>query len=81
MSVSGGERSAGFADFLSGMHARPHYQDMKVSLLILAPASSATTKLEEQRKIQAQVKGSQLWIIKAKGHEIYVEKVDECHEV
>ena len=78
VSVSAGEGLAGYAEFLSGLDARPYYQDIKVPMLILAPANSAATKLEEQMEIQKQVKGSQLVIIEGKGHEIYVEKAEEC---
>jgi pimeloyl-ACP methyl ester carboxylesterase len=77
VSVSDGEGLASYAEFLSGLDARPYYQDIKVPMLILAPAQSAATKLEEQRGIQDQVKGSQLVVIEGNGHEIYVEKAEE----
>jgi pimeloyl-ACP methyl ester carboxylesterase len=78
VSVSDGEGLASYAEFLSGLDARPYYQDIEVPMLILAPANSAATRLEEQRGIQDQVKGSQLVVIEGKGHEIYVEKAEEC---
>jgi pimeloyl-ACP methyl ester carboxylesterase len=78
VSVSAGEGLAGYAEFLSGLDARPYYQDIKLPMLILATANSAATKLEEQRKIQEQVRGSQLVVIEGKGHEIYVQKAEEC---
>jgi pimeloyl-ACP methyl ester carboxylesterase len=78
MGVSDGEGLAGYAEFLSVLDARPYYRDIKVPMLIWAPANNAATKLEEQRGIQEQVKGSQLVVIEGKGHEIYVEKAEDC---
>ncbi|KAL3426710.1 3-oxoadipate enol-lactonase [Phlyctema vagabunda] len=76
--ISTGEGLAGYAKFLSGLDARPYLKNIKIPMLILAPARSAATGLEEQRSIQAQVPGSKLVVIDGEGHEIYVEKPDDC---
>lgn len=70
IAVQSGEGLAGYAEFLSGLDARPFLGDIRVPMLILAPAHSAATGVEEQRGIQAQVKGSKLVVIEGKGHEI-----------
>lgn len=76
--VSTGEGLAGYAQFLSKIDSRPYLKDIKVPTLILAPARSAATKLEEQRAVQAQIPNAQLVVIDGKGHEIYVEMPEEC---
>ncbi|KAK7712313.1 hypothetical protein SLS57_007784 [Botryosphaeria dothidea] len=40
--------------------------------------AGAATGVEEQRGIQAQVKGSKLVVIEGKGHEIFTEMAEEC---
>lgn len=42
---------AGYVEFLSKADARPYLEKIQVPMLILAPARSAVTKLEEQRLI------------------------------
>ncbi|KAF2227655.1 putative alpha/beta fold family hydrolase [Elsinoe ampelina] len=76
--VSSAEGLAGYAEFLSGLDSRAYLKDIKVPMLILAPARSAATKVEEQRGIQAQVEGARLVVVDGRGHEIYVEKAEEC---
>lgn len=78
--ISSGEGLAGYAQFLSTLDARPYLKDIRVPMLILAPANSAATKVEEQQALQKQVKGSQIEIIKGRGHEIYVERPEECQK-
>ncbi|KAG8629296.1 hypothetical protein KVT40_003161 [Elsinoe batatas] len=76
--VSSAEGLAGYAEFLSGLDSRAYLKDIKVPMLILAPARSAATKVEEQRGIQAQVEGAMLVVVDGRGHEIYVEKAEQC---
>jgi pimeloyl-ACP methyl ester carboxylesterase len=79
VAVSSGEGLAGYAEFLSSLDSRPFLELIKVPTLILAPANSAATKLEEQQMVQSKIQGSRLAVIHGKGHEIYVEKVEDCH--
>lgn len=80
VATSSGEGLAGYANFLSGLDARPFLKQISVPMLILAPANSAATKLPEQREIQSQVKGSKLEVINGRGHEIYVEMPEQCQK-
>ena len=76
--ISCGEGLAGYAQFLSSLDARPFLKEIEVPMLILAPANSAATRLEEQEEIQRQVKGSKMEIVHGRGHEIYVEMSGQC---
>ncbi|KIW36019.1 uncharacterized protein PV06_11674 [Exophiala oligosperma] len=76
--ISPGEGLAEYAQFLSTLDSRPFLKRITVPMLILAPANSVATKLEEQRWIQSQVKGAQMEIIKNGGHEIYVGASQHC---
>jgi pimeloyl-ACP methyl ester carboxylesterase len=78
--LSTGDGLAGYAEFLSKIDSRPYLKSITVPMLILAPARSAATKLEEQRSIEAQVPDAQLVVINGTGHEIYVEMAEECQE-
>lgn len=77
---STGEGLAGYAEFLSKADARPYLEKIQIPMLILAPARSAATKLEEQHAIHAHVANSQLVVIDGQGHEIYVEMAEECQK-
>lgn len=78
ISMSSADGLAGYAEFLTKLDARPFLSKIKIPMLILAPANSAATTVEEQTSIQKQVEGAKLEIIHGKGHEIYVEKPVEC---
>lgn len=78
ISASSGEGLAGYAKFLSSLDTRPLLSQISVPMLILAPANSAATRLEEQLGISRQVKGSKLVIIHGRGHEIYGDKAGDC---
>lgn len=80
VAISSGEGLAGYAIFLSTMDARPFLKDIKTPMLILAPANSAATKVEEQMDIHRQVASSQITVINGRGHEIYVEKPEDCQK-
>lgn len=60
------------------MDARPFLKDIQVPTLILAPANSATTKLEEQQKLLQQIPDARMEVVHGEGHEIYVEQPEEC---
>jgi pimeloyl-ACP methyl ester carboxylesterase len=72
------EGLASYAEFLCGLDARSYLAEIKIPTLILAPANSAATKVEEQRSIQQQIKGSKLVVVEGAGHEIYVDKANDC---
>jgi len=78
VAISSGEGLAEYAQFLSHLDSRPYLGQITVPMLILAPANSVATKLEEQMFIQRQVRGSSLDVIHSRGHEIYVEAPEEC---
>lgn len=78
VAVSTGEGLAGYAGFLSSLDARPFLEQIKTPTLILAPANSAATTLEEQRMVQEKIEGSRLAVIHGTGHEIYVEMAEDC---
>ncbi|OJJ05944.1 hypothetical protein ASPVEDRAFT_32283 [Aspergillus versicolor CBS 583.65] len=78
IAVSSGEGLAGYAEFLSSFDARSYLADISVPMLILAPAKSAATSLEEQLDIARQVKDSKLVVIHGQGHEIYGDKAADC---
>lgn len=78
IAVSSGEGLAGYAEFLASFDARPYLSQISVPMLILAPAKSAATSLEEQLRIARQVEDSKLVIIHGRGHEIYGDKAEDC---
>jgi pimeloyl-ACP methyl ester carboxylesterase len=80
VAVSSGEGLAGYAAFLSSLDARPFLMQITIPTLILAPANSAATKLEEQKAVQSNIPGSRLVVIHGKGHEIYVERAEDCQQ-
>lgn len=80
VALSTGDGLAGYADFLSSLDVRLLLENIKVPTLILAPAKSAATKLEEQEMVQKKIAGSKLVVIHGNGHEIYVEKAEDCQK-
>lgn len=80
MAVSSGEGLAGYAEFLSTLDARPFLSQIRVPMLILAPANSVATSVEDQKKIQEQVAGSRLVVVDGAGHEIYNDKAAVCQD-
>lgn len=78
IAVSSSEGLAGYAGFLSTFDARAYLPRVSVPMLILAPAKSAATTLEEQLDLARQVKWSKLVVIHGRGHEVYVDKAADC---
>ncbi|PSK46580.1 Checkpoint protein rad17 [Elsinoe australis] len=78
VAISSGEGLAGYAEFLSRLDSRPYLEEIRVPMLILAPANSVATKVEEQRTIQARVPGSELVVVNGKGHEIFTDGAEDC---
>jgi pimeloyl-ACP methyl ester carboxylesterase len=74
---------ADHAELLAKMDARKFVGDIKVPMLILAPTRSRMAPLDgpdSQRDLQARVKGSKLVVIDGAGHEIYVDRAEECQK-
>ncbi|KAK5232133.1 hypothetical protein LTR47_006662 [Exophiala xenobiotica] len=80
VAVSSGEGLAKYAQFLSTLDSRPFLKDVRIPMLILAPANSAATRLEEQKSIKEAIPNAELVVINGKGHEIYVEMAEECQK-
>ena len=80
MALSTGEGLAGYAEFLSVLDARPFLEQIRTPTLILAPAKSVATKLEEQRMVASKIQGSKLVVVNGEGHEIYVERPEDCQK-
>lgn len=78
IAVSSAEGLAEYATFLSTLDSRDYLTHIKVPILILAPANSAATPLEEQRCIKDAVRQARLEVINGRGHEIYVEMPEQC---
>lgn len=78
--VSSAEGLAGYAEFLSQLDSRPYLAGIHLPMLILAPANSAATTVEEQKQIAEMVKGAKIEVINGRGHEIYVDMADECQK-
>lgn len=78
VSVSDGEGLAGYAKFLSTLDARPFLAHIRVPMLILAPKHSAIMSVEQMEGVASQVPGSQLEIIDAPGHEIFINGAAQC---
>jgi pimeloyl-ACP methyl ester carboxylesterase len=83
VAVPGGDGLADYAGLLAKIDARKFVGDIKVPTLILAPTKSRMAPLDgqdSQRELQARVKGSKLVSIDGAGHEIYVDRADECQK-
>jgi pimeloyl-ACP methyl ester carboxylesterase len=78
IAVSSAEGLARYAIFLSSLDMRPILPQISVPVLILAPANSAATRLEDQLAIAREIPRSKLVIIHGRGHEIYSDCAEEC---
>lgn len=78
ISISSSEGPAQYAEFLTTLDARPYLQHIKTPMLILAPANSAATKVQQRENIQRRVPRSTLKVINGEGHEIYIDMIYEC---
>ncbi|KAF2502679.1 alpha/beta-hydrolase [Lophium mytilinum] len=81
VAVSSGEGLAAYAQFLSTLDSRSYLKDIRVPMLIQAPANSAATKLPDQRWLAEQVPSARLEVVNGRGHEIYVEMAEECQRL
>ena len=84
MAMCTGEGLARHAELLSIMDARDYLGDIKIPMLILAPIKSSSANLDganSQRELHEKVAGSKLEVVDGAGHEIYVDRAEECQEV
>lgn len=83
VSLSSGEAFAQYAGFLRTLEIRPFYPQIDTKtlpVLILAPTKSRNTSLEDQKQQHESIPGSKLVIVDGVGHEIFVDKAEECQE-
>ncbi len=69
---------AGYSTVISTTNITPLLPQVKVPALILAPTRSAATSVEEQESIAATLPQSELVQIDGAGHEIYIDRANEC---
>jgi pimeloyl-ACP methyl ester carboxylesterase len=65
------------------LEVRPFHRDIeaaKLPVLILAPTKSRNTSLEDQQKYKEGILGCKLVVIDGRGHEIFVDKAEECQK-
>ena len=75
------EGLAGQAELLGKLDARRFVGDIKVPTLILAPKNSSLailTGTDSQEELHSKITGSKLVVIDGVGHEIYVDRPEEC---
>ena len=81
--VSPAEGFAQYAEFLSTLEIRPFHEEIgkaKLPVLILGPTNSRMTSSEDQQKQRDSIQGSKFVPIDGFGHEIFIDKADECQK-
>ena len=63
---------------ISTTDVTPLLADVKVPALVLAPTRSAATPMAEQERIAATLPRADLVRIAGEGHEIYIDRPEEC---
>ena len=69
---------AGYSKVISTTDITPLLPHVKVPALLLAPTSSAATSIAEQESIAASLWQSDIVQIDGEGHEIYIDRANEC---
>lgn len=69
---------AGYSTVISTTNITPLLPQVKVPALVLAPTRSAATSIEEQESIAAALPQSEIVQIDGAGHEIYIDRANEC---
>ena len=69
---------AEYSQIISTTDVAPLLSRIQVPVLVLAPTRSAATSLEAQRQIAASIPNAVLAHIDGLGHEIYVDRHEEC---
>jgi pimeloyl-ACP methyl ester carboxylesterase len=72
------ESLAGYSTVISTTDITRLLPEVKVPVLILAPTRSAATSIAEQQSIAGALPQSEMVQIDGAGHEIYVDRADEC---
>ena len=83
VSLNTSEGIAQYARFLGDLDISPFYPKINTKtlpVLILAPTKSRNTSFEDQKRQQSLIKGSQLEKVDGKGHEIFVDKAEQCQQ-
>ena len=68
----------GIARTLNGADTAALFAGVSVPTLILAPANSPITPLEDQVAMRRGIPNARLAVIEGPGHEIYVDRPEEC---
>ncbi|HEY4709188.1 MAG TPA: alpha/beta hydrolase [Candidatus Acidoferrales bacterium] len=69
---------AGYSRVISTTDVTPLLANVKVPSLVLAPTRSAATPMAEQERIAAALPRADLVRIAGEGHEIYIDRPEEC---
>ena len=72
------ESLAGYSRVISTTDVTPLLAQVKVPALVLAPTRSAATPMAEQERIAATLPRADLVRIAGEGHEIYIDRPEEC---
>jgi pimeloyl-ACP methyl ester carboxylesterase len=68
----------GYSKVISTTDITPLLPEVKVPTLILAPTRSAATSIKEQESISVALPQSEIVQIDGAGHEIYIDRPEEC---
>jgi pimeloyl-ACP methyl ester carboxylesterase len=69
---------AGYSRVISTTDVTPLLAQVKAPALVLAPTRSAATPMAEQERIAATLPRADLVRIAGEGHEIYIDRPEEC---
>jgi len=70
----------GITRTLDGADTTPLLSQVKVPTLILAPSRSPITWLSDQIKMRTLIPNARIAVVEGPGHEIYVDRAEECIE-
>ena len=68
----------GFSRMVPGADVTSLLPQIRVPTLLLAPARSSFTPLQEQMKVHDAIPGARIAVIEGRGHEIYVDEPEAC---
>ena len=69
---------AGLAELIATVDLAPILPEVRVPTLLLSPTRSPLTSLSEQARMRAAIPNARMSTIEGSGHEIYVDRADEC---
>ena len=70
----------GITKTLDGADTATLLPQVKVPTLVLAPANSPITPLTDQLSMRTGIPNAQIAIVEGPGHEIYVDRAEECQQ-